>query len=64
MKNKENECKHNRVQETSACTPKEKTNKQKNRFSPQRHSFPLMVCLAHQSKCTLSEKNKMWLQCK
>lgn len=23
---------------------------------PQRHSFPLMVCLAHQSKCTLSSR--------
>lgn len=33
--------------------------KQQHEFSPQRHSFPPMVCLAHQSKCTLSERTKL-----
>lgn len=34
-------------------------------FSPQRHSFPLKVCLAHRSKCILSEgKNNAYeLKC-
>lgn len=33
-------------------------NKKQNVFSPQRHSFPPMVCLVHQLKCTLSEGTK------